>query len=79
MRGPRQLSLYSDLPRGWNPGEGEIFRSRPDRPWGPPSLVYNKYRVSFLGVRRPGRGVNHPLPSSAEFKKKLYLFSPTVP
>jgi len=24
---------------------GEIFRTRPDRPWGPPSLLYNGYRV----------------------------------
>jgi hypothetical protein len=24
---------------GSNPGGGEIFRSRPDRPWGPPSLL----------------------------------------
>jgi hypothetical protein len=31
--------------RGSNPGGGEIFRSRPDRPWGPPSLLYNGYRV----------------------------------
>jgi len=35
---------------GWtvresNPGGGEIFRTRPDRPWGPPSLLYNRYRV----------------------------------
>ena len=22
----------------------EIFRTRPDRPWGPPSLLYNGYR-----------------------------------
>ena len=26
------------------------------------------YRVSFPGVRRPGRGLNHPTPSSAEVK-----------
>ena len=25
--------------RGSNPGGGEIFRTRPDRPWGPPSLL----------------------------------------
>jgi hypothetical protein len=31
-----------------NPGGGEIFRTRPDRPWGPPNLLYNGYRV-FLG------------------------------
>jgi len=23
---------------------GEIFRTRPDRPWGLPSLLYNGYR-----------------------------------
>jgi hypothetical protein len=28
-----------------NPGGGAIFRTRPDRPWGPPSLLYNGYRV----------------------------------
>ena len=31
--------------RGSNPGGGEIFRTRPDRPWGPLSLPYNGYRV----------------------------------
>jgi hypothetical protein len=31
--------------RGSNPGGGEIFSTRPDRPWGPPSLLYNGYRV----------------------------------
>ena len=31
--------------RGSNPGGGEIFRIRPDRPWGLPSLLYNGYRV----------------------------------
>jgi hypothetical protein len=33
---------------GLNPGGGEIFRTRPNRPWGPPSLLYNGYRV-FTG------------------------------
>jgi hypothetical protein len=31
--------------RGSNPGGGEIFSIRPDRPWGLPSLLYNGYRV----------------------------------
>ena len=31
--------------RGSNPGGGEIFRTRPDRTWGPPSLLYNGYGV----------------------------------
>jgi hypothetical protein len=28
-----------------NPFGGEIFRTRPDRPCGPPSLLYNGYRI----------------------------------
>ena len=50
---------------------GEIFRTRPDRPWGPPSDLYNEYRVSFPVVKLPGRGVDHPPPSSAEVKEKV--------
>jgi len=36
---------------------------------------------SFLGVKRSGRGVDHPPPSSAEVKDRveLYLFSPYGP
>jgi hypothetical protein len=64
-----------------NCGGGEICRSRPDRPWGPPSLLYNGYRVSFPGVKRPGRGVDHPPSSSARVKDRveLYLYSPSGP
>jgi hypothetical protein len=34
--------------------------------------------VSFPGVKRPGRGVDHPLPFSAEVKERveLYLYPP---
>ena len=31
-------------------GGGEIFRTRPDRPWGPPGLLHNGCRVSFPEV-----------------------------
>jgi hypothetical protein len=36
---------------------------------------------SFPGLKRPGRGVNHPSPSSAEVKERveLYLYTPSVP
>ena len=44
----------------------------------PRSLWYNWGRLSFPGVNRPGRAVNDPSPSGAEFKErvKLYLYSP---
>ena len=60
---------------------GEIFRTRPDRPWGPPSPLYNGYRVSFAGVKRPGRGVEHPPTSNAEVKERveLHIFSSSAP
>jgi hypothetical protein len=60
---------------------GEIFRTRPDRPWRPPGLLYNGYRASFPEVKRPGRGVDHPPSSSARVKERveLYLYSPSGP
>jgi hypothetical protein len=35
--------------------------TRPDRPWGPPSPLYNEYRIPFPGVKRPGRGTDPPI------------------
>jgi len=43
---------------------GEIFRTCPDRPWGPPSLLYNGYQVFPGGKERPGRNAD-PLPLSS--------------
>ena len=60
--------------RGSNAGRCDIFRTRPTRHWSPRSLLYNKYRISFLGAKRPGRGVNHPHPSSAEVKERVELY-----
>jgi hypothetical protein len=62
--------------RGPNPGGGEIFHTRPDRPWGPHSLLYNGYRV-FTGGKAAGAWRYHPSPSSAEVKERveLYLYS----
>jgi hypothetical protein len=54
------------------PGMGKRFFSaprRPDRLWGPPSLLYNEYQGFFpSGVKRPGREADHSPPSSAEAK-----------
>ena len=49
---------------GSNP-VGARFSARPDRPWGPPSLLYNRYRVFSGGKVRPGRAADHSPPSSA--------------
>jgi hypothetical protein len=64
--------------RGSDLGGGEIFHNGPDRPWGPPSLMNNGYRVPGLKTARGG--VDHPLPSSAEVKEKvqLYFYSPSA-
>jgi hypothetical protein len=43
---------------------------RPDRLWGPPSLVYNGYLGLFPQVKRQGREAAHSLPTSAEVKKR---------
>jgi hypothetical protein len=50
---------------GSNSGEGNLFRTCPDRPWGPPSLLYNGYRVFPGGKVRPGRAADHSPPCSA--------------
>jgi hypothetical protein len=46
------------------------FQLRSKRLWGPTSLLYSRYQFSFSGVKRPGRGVHHPPPSSAKVKRK---------
>jgi hypothetical protein len=59
------------LATGWtlwesNPGGGEIFRTCPDRPWGPLSLLYNGYGAFPVGRKRPGRDADPSPPSSAK-------------
>jgi hypothetical protein len=45
---------------------------------GPPQL---SIKCGGQGLKQPGRGVNHPPPSSAEVKERveLYLYSPSGP
>ena len=45
---------------------GEIFRTSPDRPCGPPSLLYNGYWVFPGGKVLPGRDADPSPPSSAQ-------------
>jgi len=51
------------------PGENEIFCTCP-----------GAHRVSFLGMKWLGRGVDHPPPSRAEVKKEeSYTSTPSEP
>ena len=47
-----------------------IFHTCPDRPWGPPSLLYNGYRVFLGGKERPGRDADPSPPSSTVVMKE---------
>ena len=72
----RTAQTVERLAKGWmvrgsNAGGVEIFLTRPDRPWGPPSHLYNWYRVSFPGIKRPGRGFEHTLPSRTEVQDRV--------
>ena len=78
------LSPYSDLLRAGRSGDqipvgGEIFRTCPDRPWGPPRLLYNGYRVFPGGKERPGRDADPSPPSSAVVMKgQTYTSAPPM-
>ena len=50
-------------------GGGEIFRTCPNRLWGPPNLLYNGYRVFLGGKERPGREAD-PSPLSSALVMK---------
>jgi len=55
--------------RGSNPGGGEIFRTCPDRPWGPASLLYNGYWVFPGDKERPVRDAD-PSPLLVPWSRK---------
>jgi hypothetical protein len=80
---PGRAQSVLRLDTGWTvreskSGRGEIFCTRPERPWGPPSLLHNGYQVSFPGVKRQGRGVDHP-PHLAPRLKKRQSYTSTPP
>jgi hypothetical protein len=60
---------------------GKIFRACPYRPCGPPSLLYNEYRVFPGGKKRPGSDADPSPPSSAVGHERVepYLYSPYGP
>jgi hypothetical protein len=62
---------------GSNPGGSEIFRIRKDRLWGTHSPLYNGYRVSFPGVKRPVLK-NQPQLALSLKKNHTYTSTPSL-
>jgi hypothetical protein len=56
---------------------GRHFPYRPDRLWGPPSLLCTWHCASLPEVKRPGLVAGHPPPCSTEVKEavELYIYS----
>jgi len=50
---------------------GEIFHTCPDWPWGPPSPLYNGYRIFSGGEERPERDAD-PSSSSSDVDYSPY-------
>jgi len=74
-----QINKMSAMGTSWtvwesNPCVDEIYRNRPDRPRGPPSLLYHRYRV-FPGGKEAKAWRWPPTPSSAEVKRKSRAIS----
>jgi hypothetical protein len=79
----RRRVIFDVLPeRGSNLGRDHRSVSPPKRPvrlWGPSSLVFNGYRGSFPGVKRPQREVDHSSPSSAVVRNEWsYTSAPPI-
>jgi hypothetical protein len=68
--GPGQLSRYGLEGTGIGPRRSEIFRTGPDRPWGPLSFLHNGYRVIPGDKAVRGNGVDHPPHLAPRLKKE---------
>jgi hypothetical protein len=83
----RRDSSVGIATRYWLDGPGIESRWRQDFPYpsrptlGPTQLSVQWVPGLFPAVKRPGRGVDHPPPFSAEVKERvqLYLYSPSGP
>ena len=82
---PGQLSRYSDSLRAGRFGDripvGAQFSAPVQNEPGAHPASCTMGTGSFPGVKRPGRGVDHPPPSSAEVEGRveLYIYSPSGP
>jgi hypothetical protein len=67
--------------QGSNPDGGARFSAPVQNGPGAHPASYTMATRSFLGVKHPGRGVDHPPPSSSDVKERveLYLYSSSGP
>jgi len=76
--GPGYLSRYNDWLRAGRSGDripvGARFSAPVQTGPGAHPASYTMGTRSFLGVKRLGRGVDYPPPSSAEVKERLELY-----
>jgi hypothetical protein len=86
MSGPGEFSRYSESLRAGRYGDRIPVEERFSAPvqtssGAHPSSYTMVTSSSSSGVKRPGRGVEHTLPSSTEVKDRveLYLYSPSGP
>ena len=83
--GPGKLSLFRDSLRARRSGDQIPVEARISETVqtgaGVHPASYTMGTGSFLGVKRLGRGVDHPTPSSAEVKERveLYFYSTSIP
>ena len=78
--GPLIVSL-TKLSHDLGPGWGEMFRTRPDRPWGPPKPPVQWVPYFPSGGKAAGAGRSQPTPPRAKVKEraKLHLYSTCRP
>jgi len=60
-----------DSPKIESPVGGKNFLTRPGQPWCPSSLPYERYHVSFEGVKRPELVADHQTESSEEVEERV--------
>jgi hypothetical protein len=53
------------------------LQNRPDRNWNPVSLLFNGYRVHFLGIKKPELKVD-PSPSSSSKAENKWSYTSAV-
>jgi hypothetical protein len=72
------VPTYQSINQSINQSIYLSIRTRPDRPWGPTSLLYNVYRVFPGGRMRPGRDAD-PSPLLVPRSKNRVSYTSTLP